>query len=162
MNEHYVVVKLTSGEQVMAMLNSEDESHIELAYPMVIRMLPVLIDGNAHERVVAAPLCQFSTDKYYRIPRSSVMFVKELHEILIPHYTRLLSDSERNVLVQRDKDGNIRKRAEDLDWGDEEEDLNSLTTEEIQKRIDMLESIYGSEEEEQETTYFIEGNETLH
>ena len=36
MNEHFVIVKLVSGEQVMATLTNEDETSVELHYPMVI------------------------------------------------------------------------------------------------------------------------------
>lgn len=158
MNEFYVIVKLVSGEQVMATLTDEDEGYVELHQPMVIRMVPFINNGKAHEHVTAAPLCQFSDDSYFRIPRSNIMFVKKLHEVLIPHYTRIVADHETTALVHHDGKGNV-KRAEDLDWGDEEE-VESLTTEEIQRRIDILESIVEKEEENQTT--FVEGNDTVH
>jgi hypothetical protein len=72
---------------------------------------------------------------------------------LIPHYNRIVDDHENTVLVRSDKTGNIQRVKEEL------------TVEDIQKRIDMLESIAGVErdtEEEEETRYYIEGNETLH
>lgn len=158
-NEFYVVVKLNSGEQVMAILNDEDDDYIELAYPMIIRMLPVIIDGGAHEHVTAAPLCQFSSDKLFRIPKTSVMFVKELHQIMIPNYKKLVDESEKTVLVKRDKHGKIEKPSEENFWGDE--NLEDLSTEEIRKRIAMLESIFDNGEEE-EHKVFVEGNDTLH
>lgn len=159
MNQYFVIVKLVSGEQVMATLTDEDETYVELHQPMVIRMVPFINNGKAHEHVTAAPLCQFSDDSYFRIPRSSIMFVKKLHEVLVPHYTRIVDDHESTVLVKHDNKGNV-KRAEDLTWGDEEEDIESLTTEEIQKRIDMLEALVSKEEEE--LTTFVEGNDTVH
>jgi len=154
MNEHFVIVKLVSGEQVMATLINEDDTTVELHYPMVIRMIPFINDGSAHEHVTAAPLCQFSDDKTYRIPKTNIMFVKKLHDVLIPHYNRIVDEHEHTVLVRSDKTGNIERIQEEL------------TVEDIQKRIDMLESIAGierdTEEEEEETRYYIEGNETLH
>ena len=160
MNEFFVIVKLVSGEQVMATLTDEGDNYVELHQPMVIRMVPFINNGKAHEHVTAAPLCQFSDDSYFRIPRSSIMFVKKLHDVLVPHYNRIVSDHEATVLVKHDGNGNV-KRAEDLTWGDEEEEeLETLTVEEIQKRIDMLESIV-QKEEENETT-FVEGNDTVH
>jgi hypothetical protein len=158
MNEYFVIVKLVSGEQVMATLTDEDEGYVELHHPMVIRMVPFINNGKAHEHVTAAPLCQFSDDSYFRIPRSNIMFVKKLHEVLVPHYNRIVSDHEATVLVKHDNQGNV-KRAEDLVWEDEE-DIDSLTTEEIQKRIDMLESI--ADKQEEEVTTFVEGNDTVH
>jgi hypothetical protein len=153
MNEHFVIVKLVSGEQVMATLTNEDATTVELQYPMVIRMIPFVDGQRAHEHVTAAPLCQFSDDKTYRIPKTNIMFVKKLHEVLIPHYNRIVDEHENTVLVRSDKTGKIERIKEEL------------TVEDIQKRIDMLESIAGIErdtEEEEETSYYVEGNETLH
>jgi hypothetical protein len=154
MNEHFVIVKLVSGEQVMATLTNEDATTVELQYPMVIRMIPFVEGHRAHEHVTAAPLCQFSDDKTYRIPKTNIMFVKKLHEVLIPHYNRIVDEHENTVLVRSDKTGHIERIKEEL------------TVEDIQKRIDMLESIAGierdTEGEEEETGYYIEGNETLH
>lgn len=155
MNEHFVIVKLVSGEQVMATLTNEDDTTVELHYPMVIRMIPFIQGNSAHEHVTAAPLCQFSDDKTYRIPKTNIMFVKKLHEVLIPHYNRIVDEHENTILVRSDKSGTIERIKEEL------------TVEEIQKRIDMLESIAGIERdeeeiEEEETRYYIEGNETLH
>ena len=86
--------------------------------------------------------------------------------MLIPHFTRLVEENENKVLVSRQSDGSV-KRAEDLDWSEEEmeEEAESLTTEELQKRIAMLESIFGKEEvteEQEEVKNFVDGNNTLH
>ena len=43
MNENFVVVKLVSGEQVMATLTNEDADTIQLHYPMVIKMIPFIM-----------------------------------------------------------------------------------------------------------------------
>lgn len=154
MNEHFVIVKLVSGEQVMATLTNEDATTVELQYPMVIRMVPFIQGDRAHEHVTAAPLCQFSDDKTFRIEKANIMFVKKLHEILIPHYNRIVDEHENSVLVRSDKTGHIERVQEEL------------TVEDIQKRIDMLESIAGiernTEEEEEETRYYVEGNDTVH
>ena len=86
--------------------------------------------------------------------------------MLIPHFTRLVEENENKVLVSRQSDGSV-KRAEDLDWSEEEmeEEAESLTTEELQKRIAMLESIFGKEEvteEKEEVKNFVDGNNTVH
>jgi hypothetical protein len=157
MNDHFVIVKLVSGEQVMATLTNEDALTVELQYPMVIRMVPFIQGNQAHEHVTAAPLCQFSDDKTYRIPKTNIMFVKKLHEVLIPHYNRIVDEHEHTVLVRSDKTGQIERVVH--------EELKELTVEDIQKRIDMLESIAGIEreaEEGEEIRYYVEGNETVH
>jgi hypothetical protein len=154
MNENFVIVKLVSGEQVMATLTNEDANTIQLHYPMVIKMIPFIQDDQAHEHVTAAPLCQFSDDNNYIIEKTNVLFVKKLHEVLIPHYNRIVDEHENTVLVRSDKTGHIQRMREEL------------TVNDIQKRIDVLERMTGlerdTEEEEEEKSYYIEGNDTVH
>ena len=154
MNENVVVVKLVSGEQVMATLTNEDADTIQLHYPMVIKMIPFIQDDQAHEHVTAAPLCQFSDDNNYVIEKAKILFVKKLHEVLIPHYNRIVDEHENTILVRSDKTGHISRMKEEL------------TVEDIQKRIDMLERMAGverdTEEEVEETRYYVEGNDTVH
>ena len=154
MNENFVIVKLVSGEQVMATLTNEDADTIQLHYPMVIKMIPFIQDDQAHEHVTAAPLCQFSDDNNYTIEKAKILFVKKLHEVLVPHYNRIVDEHEHTVLVRSDKTGHIARMKEEL------------TVNDIQKRIDMLERMTGvernTEEEEEEKSYYIEGNDTVH
>jgi len=154
MNENFVVVKFVSGEQVMATLTNEDADTIELHYPMVIKMIPFVQDDQAHEHVTAAPLCQFSDDNSYIIEKAKILFVKKLHEVLVPHYNRIVDEHENTVLVRSNKTGHISRMKEEL------------TVEDIQKRIDMLERMTGvertTEEEEEEKGYYVEGNNTVH
>lgn len=168
-DSYYVIVKFNSGEQVMAVLNDDTPQYIELLYPMTIKMLPYVIEGKAHEKITASPFCQFSDDKYYQIPKSSVMFVKKLHESLVPHFLNLLD--ETNVeFVPANKEEPERK----LLWDDEDvdeyltsdDDLKNLTPEEIEKRVSMLEDILSGldkviSEEEPDKRFFIEGNDTV-
>ena len=154
MNENFVIVKLVSGEQVMATLTNEDAHTIQLHYPMVIKMIPFIQDDQAHEHVTAAPLCQFSDDNNYIIEKTNVLFVKKLHEVLIPHYNRIVDEHENTVLVRSDKTGHIQRMKEEL------------TVEDVQRRIEVLERMTGlerdTEEEEEEKSYYIEGNDTVH
>ena len=167
-DSYYVIVKFNSGEQVMAVLNDDTPQYIELLYPMTIKMIPYIVEGKAHEKITASPFCQFSDDKYYQIPKSSVMFVKKLHETLVPHFLSLLD--ETNVEFVPSKQQEERK----LLWDDEEEDqlysgeedLSNLTAEEFEHRVSMLEDILSGldkviNEEEPEKRFFIEGNDTV-
>lgn len=150
----YIIIKLTSGEQVMACLEEDTVDYIQVSYPMVVSMHQIVDDGRIHENVTAKPFCQFSADKIYRLPKSSIMFYKELHEMLIPHYTRIVNAYEDTVLVKT-------KPQRELEWDEPEH----MTVDEIKKRIDMLEKIFGGEapeEEEEPYRVYIEGNDTLH
>jgi hypothetical protein len=119
-NELFVILKLVSGEQVMAVLRSEDEMFIEVESPMCIRTIPVLATNKEH--ITAHPLCQFTDDVNYVLDKKDVMFIKKMHHIFIPHYLRIVKEHEQLGPM----DTNERRSAEDLTW--EEEQIEDLTT----------------------------------
>ena len=148
-NEFYVVMKLTSGEQVMAVLKEEDDEHVLLESPMCIRTIPILETNREH--ITAHPLCQFSDDRTFVIAKRDIMFVKKLHHLFIPHYQRIAAEHERLSFVSKDK-------KEELLWEDD------VDQGEAKRRISMLEDLAKTpkdEEEEKRYRVFIEGNDTV-
>jgi hypothetical protein len=134
-NELYVIVKFVSGEQVMSILESEDETYIELKSPMIIKSIPVFEERKEH--ITAHPFCQFSDDTNFIVDKKNVMFIKKLHDLFVPHYKRIVEEHEDMQPIKQNKDGSVSK-AEDLKWDDE------------------------TDEEEQELLrVFIEGNDTI-
>ena len=148
-NEFYIVMKLTSGEQVMAVLREEDDEHVLLESPMCIRTIPILEASREH--VTAHPLCQFSDDRTFVIAKRDIMFVKKLHHLFIPHYQRIVAEHEKLSFITKDQ-------KEELLWEDE------VDQEEAKRRISMLEDLAKTpkdEEEERRYRVFIEGNDTI-
>ena len=151
-NEFYIVMKLTSGEQVMAVLKEEDDEHVLLESPMCIKTIPLLEQGREH--VTAHPLCQFSDDRTFVIAKRDIMFVKKLHHLFVPHYQRIVAEHEKISFVSKNKDGSV----DELEYEDD------LTQEEAVRRIAMLETlakIPKDEEEESRYRVFVEGNDTV-
>ena len=154
-NEFYIVMKLTSGEQVMAVLKEEDEEHVLLESPMCIKTIPLLEQGREH--VTAHPLCQFSDDRTFVIAKRDIMFVKKLHHLFVPHYQRIVEEHERISFITKNKDGSIGS-VDELEYEDE------ITQEEAVRRISMLEDLAKTpkdEEEERRYRVFVEGNDTI-
>jgi len=151
-NESFIVLKLSTGEQLMGILEQEDATHIQILDPMIIRTIPIINEGREH--VTAHPYCQFTADNLFDIEKRNVIFIKPLLTTMIPHYLRIVKEHENSPALR------TQKRAEDLDWGDKE-----ITREEAIRRIQMLENITGisvEEKEEPEQNWFIEGNDTKH
>ena len=118
-----VIVKLVSGENVMAVLQDEDEQYVELLHPMSIRTMPV---SPSKETVVAAPLCQYSDDATYLIDKKNVLFIKKLSQYLIPHYHNMVEEfGEPQLIKDARMHAENKMKQEDL-W--EEEILESLET----------------------------------
>jgi hypothetical protein len=157
-NEHFVIIKLVSGEQVMAVLEKETDDNIQISSPLLLRLFPVIGAESGQEHVTATPYCKFAEDSNLTLNKRNILFVKNLHSMLIPHYMRLASEAEEHVPIKQKHDGGARK----LEWEDEElqQEVAELSSEEIQKRVKMLEAI--AEKEEEEARTFIEGNDTIH
>jgi hypothetical protein len=157
-NDMYVIVKLTSGEQMMAVLTDEDEEYVMLDTPMSIRMIPVVEAGKEH--VTAQPLCHFTDDQSFVISKRDILFVKKLHHVFIPHYQKIVQEHSKTSFITRKQ-----KSAEDLTWEDENEEyLTERDYEEAKKRIALLREVFGREDEEEkpEVRVYVEGNDTKH
>jgi len=144
-SELYVILKLTSGENVMAVLKEEDEERILLETPMIMRTIPIIELGREH--ITAAPLCQFSDDKVFVIHKKDVMFCKKLHHVFIPHYRKIVAEHENQSLITPD---NKRKPLNEE---------SRLTPEDAKKAIDMLSEI--ADNDEKDLLNYVAGNDTI-
>lgn len=146
-NEYYVVLKLSTGEQIMGVLEQEDETHLQIISPMIIKS--ILMPNESKEQITAHPYCQFTYDNVFDIDKKNIIYIKPLKEIMIPHYKRIVMQHESQ---------------------DQTETHSEITAEEARKRIRMLADIFGDEldsalgeeTEEENTGYYVEGNDTKH
>lgn len=155
---NYIVMRLTTGEQVMATLDAEDHTHLHISHPLIVKMTPSIQEGRMIEHVTAQPFCQFSADKYYDIPKSIIVFVKPLHEALIAHYMRIVESYEDTVLVKPPRE----ERSLQWDEEPEEEMTADQFREKIDRLADFLQSSSSESEEEDIKPIIIDGNDTIH
>jgi hypothetical protein len=142
MSDMYIVLKLTSGEQVMAVLLEEDEEHIMIENPMVMKTVISLEEGKEH--ITASPLCAFTDEQSFVLPKSNILFIKKLHHVYIPHYKRIVADNlEITSFSPRDSE-------EELQWEDD------YTVEELSAKDNVEEVDW-----EEKLKNFVPGNETL-
>ena len=140
--EIFVVVKFTSGEQVLSALQEEDELYVELLHPMVVKTIPNIATGREH--VTAAPFCQFTRDESYLIEKKNVMFIKAMHSTFIPHYMRIVEEHSE-ISLEREPDEDTKRKIEQL----------------VEIFGDALEEETRPEEGDGEGIY-VEGNDTVH
>lgn len=147
----YVVLKLVTGETLMATYEGEDDKFVKIDYPVQIRT--VLIPELNKESVSAVPFCPFSESKSFVLEKSHLIYIKRLNRSFIPHYKNFVKMYDEAMVP-------ATLSEEDL------EELEGLTVEEIAKRIEMLEAIAkaSSREEnlEEEFRTFVVGNDTKH
>ena len=162
MNDNYVVLKLVSGETVMAMFEGEDDRYIKIDHPIQIKTIQ--IPAINREQITAHPLCQFSESTSFVLEKEHIVYIKKMHRAFVSHYNNFIkSYDEALIPATRESAEQIREQLNDL-FEDEEEEL---TLEEVNRRLDMLESIANSpskkeEREEISPANFVEGNDTRH
>lgn len=144
--EHFVVIKLVSGEQVMAILEQETEDEIDIVFPMLIRLFPVVDGGKSHEHVTATPYSQFADDAHLTIKKNTIIFIKNLNQVMIPHYIKLMQEENDKVLVKRDP---VTKKVTQED---------EITSEEVEKRMKLLKYLT----DEETPVSVVDGNDTIH
>jgi len=146
-NDLFVIIKLVNGEQLMAVLVSEDEDYVELKSPMSIKMIPIIEERKEH--ITAHPFCQFSDDNIFVVSKTNLLFIKKLHHIFVPHYKRIVADHEKTEIMVNHH----------------EEDLETETIEDVHNKIKLLQSLLKDKNttEEKPDTFrvFVEGNDTI-
>ncbi len=151
-DEQYVILRLVNGEQVMAVLQYESKETVEIENPMVIRTFVNPEAGSEH--ITAAPWSRFSSNQSISIQKSHVIFIKNLHQQLIPHYIRLVTESSKEVTI---------KQSLEQDWDDEPTEEAQIV-EDLQDRIDKLYAMLNPSKEEtpEDTSVVVDGNDTIH
>jgi hypothetical protein len=156
MDKQYVVVKLISGETVMATFEGEDEKHVKIDYPIQIKT--TIIPELGRESISASPLCQFSDATTFVLEKGHIVYIKKLHSQFISHYKNFIKSYEE-ALIPTTRSSIQEKLSEYFD------DAEHLTIDEINRRIEMLEAIAGGDIPEEELDVMLsvmEGNDTVH
>ena len=150
-----VVLKLITGEQLMAIFEGEDEKFVKIDYPITIRT--TIIPELNKESVTAAPYCPFSETTSFVFEKSHIVYIKKMHKQFIANYKSFLKSYDEIVFHKAPSANDIDEEGFD--------DLEELTIEEIQRRLDLLEAIASApvvDEEDSDKRVFIKGNDTKH
>jgi len=90
-NSEYVVLKLSTGEQVMALKIAETEEVTTVLYPMLINMLmQKASEDTVTSRFTAMPLCQFSDHAEYELKNKFIVYELPLSNDMITHFRKLV------------------------------------------------------------------------
>lgn len=97
MNKH-VILKLVTGETLVAELLSSSHHSITVRRPVQVRLLPTVREGNIAEEPVISIYCSFTYDEEYEFRSDTVIFCKPLIDRIIPFYEKT-ADSLYNVEI---------------------------------------------------------------
>lgn len=149
--DEYIVVQLTSGEMLVGIKTDETDRELIITFPMQISKRISHEDDGVRQIFTGTPFCPFVDTRTFPLLKSSVTFEKKLHEMLIPHYMKMVEYYEKTVDISKT----------DLY---EEETGRYKSVEEISQVLENLESILGNREEDEEdtTVIILDGNDTIH
>lgn len=89
--DNYVVLKLITGEQLLATLLNETDDGVVVLDPITVRMIPT-VGGSLSEQAVTSMYCQFSDDKSFVFDYKNVIYMKELSSKIVPYYKKLVRE----------------------------------------------------------------------
>lgn len=95
MSEQYVYLKLVTGDQLMAMKESETQDSLTIKFPMLIKNHVVMQNEvRVSEQVTAGPYTLFAESAFVKINRMHIVIETKLAEQAIPHYLGLVREHE--------------------------------------------------------------------
>jgi hypothetical protein len=86
----YVVMKMTSGEELVAHSIEENDYEIRVLFPMLVRRIPR--QGGMAESIVLSPYTYFSADDEYTFQKNQIIFIKDLDAKYEQEYNRSIDD----------------------------------------------------------------------
>ena len=167
MTERYVVVKLVSGEQVLAKYDGETTTTVSFKDPMLIKLYPTVnpITKQPAENVTITPWSSFVETKEFCLEKTQIIFVKNMNELVAKQYLKLLNEYEKVVPVRENADGYLEVIEEEEDEYEDTYDtveevsrkLNEMARERYEEEVDAkIEEL-----EEKWKVTFVKGNETI-
>lgn len=155
-SEDFVIVRLSTGESILAIRLKEDEKEITIEYPFSLKNYPrITKQGGIIEQVTAGPYCSFAENRVFTFPKKDVFFVKKLHSFAVPFFMSLYNQHERlvamgsyddlmNRFMDKEEMANLRHDEQFPDPESEEYTSNYDTeTEELStEELDSIREIY--------------------
>lgn len=125
-DDQFILLKLTTGETLVATIRSEDEKTISIEYPFELKTIHDRRQDMVVDVTAAAPFCGFAEDRKFTFKKDNLMFTKLLHNFSIPFYIELVEEYEKLVDVPvpkkrlSDTQAVLRKTAEAMQQRAEE------------------------------------------
>lgn len=90
MNDH-VVIKLCTGETILAVLINETQHGIVIIDAISIKCIPGIYEGDLIEQTVVSIFCPFSADLQFTFNNKDILFCKPLRDDMIKYYKNSLA-----------------------------------------------------------------------
>ena len=90
--DKYVVIKLTSGEEVLGTLVKEDDYEIKIQFPMIVKHISRIMAGYPTESIVLGAYSHFCADDEFTFSRHHIIVLKDMDPRYVDEYHRSVDD----------------------------------------------------------------------
>ena len=89
----YIVIKLITGEEIVAHVIQENDHEIKVLFPMIVKYVQRVGPlGRAFEQIVMAPYTYFAVDDEYTFHKHQIIFIKDLDPKYEGEYNHAVDD----------------------------------------------------------------------
>ena len=145
-DDEFILLKLTTGETLVATIRAEDDDTISIEYPFELKTIHDRRQDMVVDVTAAAPFCGFAEDRKFTFKKNNLMFTKLLHNSSVPFYIELVEEYEKLIDVPvpkkrlSDTQSVLRKTAEAMKQRSEE----ILGEERLEDTSEVLDYLLGN------------------
>ena len=94
MIEHeYVTIKLVNGDNIIAVMISEEDDYFILMFPIQMKLVRVDIKDGKKEVLAGTPWVPYTDEKVFNIFKQDIITINPLNESTIEYYKNLVDVS---------------------------------------------------------------------
>jgi len=86
----YVVLKLCTGEQLLATLLNETIEGVVILDPVQVKLVTAYDEGEYVEQAITNSYCQFTQERRFTFNWKDVLYCKELDPVMVKYYNKLV------------------------------------------------------------------------
>ena len=153
-HEEYVCLKLITGEDIIALLDGETETHVTVSFPMQMIRRDIIVDGQPVSSTSAHFFYNYADTPTFTFNKDHLIVIKGVHSSIIPFYLKFIDADDFY---------------DDADYDDDYTESEEYTSAEVEADIDRLETLINKgrepkEEKPKKEPVIIqhEGNDTKH
>ena len=91
--DKYIVMKLSTGEEIVAHMIQEDDYEIKVLFPMIVKHVQrVGPMGRSFEQIALSPYTYFAADDEYTFHKHQIIFIKDLDPKYEGEYNHAIDD----------------------------------------------------------------------
>lgn len=94
LNERYVVVRLITGETLMATLGEVSRNTTKLKDPIQLKTIQINTTSGIVEKTITSQFCTITEDPDYTFLNQHILFMKNLHPVIAGMYVNLIQSLE--------------------------------------------------------------------